>query len=63
MRKPDFVCSQANQSWSLSDIREAVSDEMEGRGLWVFMEDGAPVDPEEEDNTPAASLNQSVCPP
>jgi hypothetical protein len=38
-------------------VREALSDEMDGRGLWVFMHDGAPVDPEEEDGTPAASLN------
>ena len=30
---------------------------MEGRGLWVFMSDGAPVDPEEEDGVAAAELD------
>ena len=30
---------------------------MDGRGLWVFMSDGAPVDPEEEDGVPASELD------
>ena len=30
---------------------------MEGRGLWVFMSDGAPVDPEEEDDVLASELD------
>ena len=28
-----------------------------GRGLWVFMQDGAPVDPEEEESLIAGALN------
>jgi hypothetical protein len=38
-------------------VRSAVSDEMDGRGLWVFMSDGAPIDPEEEDGVPARELD------
>ena len=38
-------------------VRSAVSDEMDGRGLWVFMSDGAPIDPEEEDTVPARELD------
>ena len=30
---------------------------MEGRGLWVFMSDGAPVDPDEEDGVLASELD------
>ena len=38
-------------------VRSSVSDEMDGRGLWVFMSDGAPIDPEEEDGVPARELD------
>ena len=38
-------------------VRSAVSDEMDGRGLWVFMSDGAPIDPEEEVGVPARELD------
>ena len=36
-------------SWTLDEVRDAAEEQMAGRGLWVFMQDGAPVDPEEEE--------------
>ena len=45
--------------WSLDRVRDAIADdmEMEGRGLWVFMADGGPIDPEEEGGHLASALN------
>ncbi len=37
-------------SWTLDEVRDAAEEQMGGRGLWVFMQDGAPVDPEEEES-------------
>jgi hypothetical protein len=39
---------QGHPRWTLSDVREALMEETADRGLWVFMADGAPLDPEEE---------------
>ena len=44
----------------MTEVREALAEEMDGRGLWVFMEDGAPVDPEEEENILASTLNENA---
>lgn len=44
-------------SWTLDEVRDAADEEMAGRGLWVFMQDGAPVDPEEEESILAGALN------
>ena len=57
----DTVTVPVDLSWNLSDVRDALAERMEGRGLWVFMEDGAPVDPEEEEDTPAKDLAEGAC--
>ena len=47
-------------SWTLDEVRDAAADQMDGRGLWVFMQDGAPVDPEEEESLIAGALDMDA---
>ena len=44
----DTLSVAGHPDWTLVDVREACAGEMDGRGLWVFMHEEAPVDPEEE---------------
>ena len=53
----DELVITAQPSWTLDEVRDAAADQMDGRGLWVFMSDGAPVDPEEEESMNAEELN------
>ena len=47
-------------SWTLDECRDAAADQMDARGLWVFMADGAPVDPEEEETLIAGTLDMDA---
>ena len=47
-------------SWTLDEVRDVAADQMDGRGLWVFMADGAPVDPEEEETLIAGTLDMDA---
>ena len=48
----------AQPAWTMARVRDAVSEQMEGRGLWVFLSRaGEPLDPEEEDAVGVAELS------